>query len=210
MKISDDFKKALSQMSDKEKDKLILRLLKKDLVLTNRLYFELMQPASVEDLRENTLNQIYKQLNYVQNNFYSSAYAMMCLRDSSGLINKHLSITKDKYGEIYLQLNMLDYFLNQNAENLNARLYKKQYSLNVYIITRLYKLLSQMSSLHEDLRYDFKEILKTIAESISKIPTLMETAIFRGFDVNWLFNFNFPVNTIESQKELRANAYLKS
>ena len=29
MKISDDFKKALSEMPDKEKDKLILRLLKK-------------------------------------------------------------------------------------------------------------------------------------------------------------------------------------
>lgn len=209
MKLSDDFKKALSEMPDKEKDKLILRLLKKDLALTNRLYFELMQPASVEDLRENTLQRIYKQLNYVQNRFYSPGYAMMSLRDTSGLINEHLSITKDKYGEIYLQLNMLDYFLDQNIESLQQYTYKKQYGLNVYIISRLYKLLGQLLSLHEDLRYDFKEILETIAESMDKIPTLMDTAIFNGFDVNWLFNYDIPENIVVTQKELRANGYLK-
>lgn len=209
MKLSDDFKKALSEIPDKEKDKLILRLLKKDLALSNRLYFELMQPASVEELRENTLNRILKQLHYLKDRFYSPGYAMMCLRDSSGLINEHLSITKDKYGEIYLQLSMLNDFLDKNQENLQKHPFKKQYGLNVYVVARIYKLLGQLLALHEDLRYDFKDILETIGGKLVKIPTLMETAIFNGFDVNWLFNYDIPENIVETQKELRANGYLK-
>lgn len=209
MILTDDFKKVLSEMPDKEKDKLIIRLLKKDLALTNRLYFELMQPASVEDLRERTMNRIHGRLNYVADSFHSPGFAMMSLRETSGLINEHVSITKDKYGEIYLQLNMLDYFLDQNIENLQNYTQKKQHGLNIYIIGRLYKLLGQLLSFHEDLRYDFKEILNTIAESMGKIPTLMHTAIYNGFDVNWLFNFEIPENIIQTQKELRADGYLK-
>jgi hypothetical protein len=209
MTISDDFKKALSEMPDKEKDKLLFRLIKKDSALTKRLYFALMQPASVEDLREETLKSIHKQLDYVHARFYSPGYAMMSLRDASGLINEHLSTTKDKYGEIYLQLNMLDYFLEHNLESLQLYSYNKQNGLNIYIIARLYKLLGQLLSLHEDLRYDFKEILETIAQNIGKTPTLMETAIHNGFDVNWLFNYEIPEDIVQTQKELRANGYLK-
>ena len=40
MTFDKDFKEAISHLPSSEKDKLILRLLKKDLVLANRLYFE--------------------------------------------------------------------------------------------------------------------------------------------------------------------------
>ena len=41
MEFSKEFKAALSQFSSKEKDKLIFRLLKKDKLLSKKLYFEL-------------------------------------------------------------------------------------------------------------------------------------------------------------------------
>ena len=42
-----EFKTAIHNLSDVEKDKLILRLLRKDLDLANRLYFELVDTETV-------------------------------------------------------------------------------------------------------------------------------------------------------------------
>ena len=185
MKFSEEFKDAISNLPDKEKDKLILRLLKKDLSLANRLNFELLQPLSIEDARENAWKEISKILNY-GNIFYSPGYAMMYLRDTSGVINEHVSITKDKYGEIYLQLNMLSYFLQHQKERYNSFSASTSKKLDNYIIARLYKLLGQMLSFHEDQLYDLKEITEKIGAVMSEIPTLMRTSIFNSFNINWL------------------------
>lgn len=48
MKFDPEFKKALSQLPSGEKDKLILRLLKHDLTLANRLAFELLSADSAQ------------------------------------------------------------------------------------------------------------------------------------------------------------------
>ena len=51
MKFDQDFKDAIGRLTDKEKDKLILRLLKKDINLANQLYFQLLETRSLEQLR---------------------------------------------------------------------------------------------------------------------------------------------------------------
>jgi len=208
MKFSDEFKEAISNLPDKEKDKLILRLLKKDLSLADRLNFELLQPLSIEDARENTWKEVQKILNY-GSIFHSPGIAMMYLRDASGVINEHVSITKDKYGEIHLQLNMLSYFFQHQKERYNRFSDGPTKKLNNYIIARLYKLLGQMNSCHEDQLYDFKEITEKIGNNMSEIPTLMKTSIFNSFNINWLFDHQIPKNIVQIQKDLRANGYLK-
>lgn len=208
MKFSDEFKSAISDLPDKEKDKLILRLLKKDFSLANRLHFELLQPESIEVARENAWQRVSKILSY-GNIFYSPGYAMMYLRDASGVINEHVSITKDKYGEIYLQLKMLAYFLQQHQERYSSFSDGPTKKLNNYIIARLYKLLGQMLSFHEDQLYDFKEITEKIGNNMSEIPTLMKNSIFNNFNINWLFDLQIPTNIVQIQKDLRANGYLK-
>jgi hypothetical protein len=208
MKFSYEFKEAISNLPDKEKDKLILRLLKKDLSLADRLNFELLQPLSIEDARENTWKEVQKILNY-GSIFHSPGIAMMYLRDASGVINEHVSITKDKYGEIHLQLNMLSYFFQHQKERYNRFSDGPTKKLNNYIIARLYKLLGQMNSCHEDQLYDFKEITEKIGNNMSEIPTLMKTSIFNSFNINWLFDHQIPENIVQIQKDLRANGYLK-
>jgi hypothetical protein len=42
-----DFKKALQELPEKEKDKLILRLLRRDLDLAEKLYFELVDTDTI-------------------------------------------------------------------------------------------------------------------------------------------------------------------
>jgi len=46
-----EFETAISHLPAKEKDKLILRLLKKDLILANRLQFELVDNGNIEERR---------------------------------------------------------------------------------------------------------------------------------------------------------------
>jgi len=58
MTFEPEFKKALHLLSDADKDKLILRLLKHDLNLANQLLFELVATDSVEDRREKLKERI--------------------------------------------------------------------------------------------------------------------------------------------------------
>ena len=57
-----EFKTAIHNLSDLEKDKLILRLLRKDLDLANRLYFELVDTETVEQKREQLAKIISKKI----------------------------------------------------------------------------------------------------------------------------------------------------
>ena len=51
MKFDPEFKNAILQLPSKEKDKLLLRLLKRDVILANQLHFELISGDSVQDRR---------------------------------------------------------------------------------------------------------------------------------------------------------------
>ena len=52
MEYSKEFKQALSAFTSAEKDKLIFRLLRKDKILSQKLYFELIDPENTDDKRE--------------------------------------------------------------------------------------------------------------------------------------------------------------
>ncbi len=94
-------------MPSSEKDKLILRLLKKDLVLANQLLFQLVDTDTVEQKRTFIENELTRYLNKSMNRFYSLGIFLMDMHYASGKINDHVSITKDEYGEITLNLQFL-------------------------------------------------------------------------------------------------------
>ena len=52
MEYSKEFKAALSNFSSVEKDRLIFRLLKKDKLLSKKLYFELIDPETTDHKRD--------------------------------------------------------------------------------------------------------------------------------------------------------------
>ena len=51
MEYSKEFKAAISNFSSVEKDRLIFRLLKKDKLLSKKLYFELIDPENTDQKR---------------------------------------------------------------------------------------------------------------------------------------------------------------
>ncbi|WP_018674592.1 hypothetical protein [Riemerella columbina] len=209
MTFEKEFKEAIDALPSKEKTKLILRLLKKDLVLCNRLYFELISDESVEERRDRLKNKQLKTINRFTEYFYSPGELLMNLRDLSGEITEHLKTTKDKYGEIELLIFMLTETLKKNRENLLRFSASKNLKLNVYIVAKVFKILLLIDKMHEDERYDFKESLNVLGMEMSKNDDLMKATIYHGLDMNWLIGGEIPENISEIHKELRANGYLR-
>jgi len=209
MTFDPEFKKALQLLPSDEKDRLILRLLKRDLLLANKLRFELVDTDTVPDKREQLKNSIIKRIELATDRYYSPGYLLMEVRDISGKINEHVSITKDKPGEIILNCLMLRHLLELNNQRLGAEKYGHAYTLCIYIVARIFKILMLIQKQHEDLHIEFKEDIEIIGKLLGNNPNLMKTAIHNGLDVNWLIGFNIPENLIDIYKNLRENGFLK-
>jgi len=209
MTFDSELKKALQLLTDKEKDKLILRLLKNDLQLANRLRFELVDTDSMQDKREQLRNRIIKRIQLITERYYSAGYLLMDVREISGEINEHVSITKDKHGEISLNCLMLRHLLELNNERIALETQDKSYTLCIYIIARVFKILMLIQKQHEDLHLEFREDIEAIGEFIGNNHNLMKIAINNSLDVNWLIQFNIPKNIVEIHNNLRKDGLLR-
>ncbi|WP_291102108.1 MULTISPECIES: hypothetical protein [unclassified Flavobacterium] len=204
-----EFKEAIQNLPSAEKDKLIFRLLKHDLDLANRLHFELVNTETVEERRSAIQKEVTKAVTRMSDRFYSLGYLLMDIRDLSGTISEHVRITKDKFGEASLNIQMLNKVLKTNKIRLENSKTNDTYKINIYVIARAFKILLLVNSLHEDYLMEFKESLNELGTRISQNSSLMKTAINNGLDVNWLLEGEIPENIIAIHKEIRSNGFLK-
>ncbi|WP_439130805.1 hypothetical protein [Polaribacter sp.] len=211
MTYSKEFKEALSNLPSKEKDKLILRLLKKDLVLANRLLFELVNTDTVEDQRDKLEKRLLSFVERTAQKGHSSiGYLNFEVRDLSGLINEHVSITKDKFGEAHLNLVMLNEVLKLNRNFiLNSKPPAKRKKFCIAVMARVFKILLIINKLNDDFFIEFEENLKVLGNLISANKFLMEEAIRNGLDVNWLLIPEIPEDIVAIHKEIRESGFLK-
>ena len=204
-----EFKKAIQELPSIEKDKLIFRLLKRDLDLANRLHFELVDVETVEDKRATFEIEMLRKINYFSERFYSIGYLLQDTRFLSGDITNHVKITKDKFGEISLNMKMLNHLLLINNERIQSSPYSKAYTLCIYIIARAFKILLLIKAIDEDYFLDFREDLSTLGKLIYDNPFLMHTAIDNNLDVDWLISGEIPYDIVAIHKDIRANGFLK-
>ena len=209
MRFEKEFKEAVSNLPEKEKDKLILRLLKHDLALANQLYFELLSVQTKEERRTEMEAIVINRVADMSQSFFSPGYLLMDMRYLSGEITEHVKTTKDKLGEVSLNLLMLNEVLKQNSSrisNLNPGKFRK---IAIYIIARAFKLLVLIRSMHEDYFTDFKSDLFTLGELIGQNDHLMRTAIHNGLDVNWLLSGSIPDDIKQQHERLKQQGFLK-
>ena len=205
-----EFKEAISRLPSKEKDKLILRLLKRDIPLANRLLFELVDTQSVEDRRKIVVERIRTSIGRITEQFYRISYLNMDVRYLSGEISEHVSTTKDKYGEVSLNILLLTEVLRQNRENiLTARPPIKLYKFCVAVVARVFKILLLINKMDEDLFLDFRDDLVILGRLLVNNDKIMNAAIKNGLDINWLLLPEIPDDIIVIHKELRSNGLLK-
>ncbi len=204
-----EFKKALQELPDKEKDKLIFRLLRRDMDLAEKLHFELVDTDSIEDKRRNMETVISKDIKRFSENYHSLDYIALEMRRISGKISHHVKITKDKFGEISLNLQMLNEVIDQNSFSLSHSKPQKSIKFYNYVIVRGFKILLLINLLHEDFLLDFKDDLKKLGANISSNKMLLKTANFNSLEINWLLEAEIPENIAQIHKEIKAAGFLK-
>ncbi|MEQ8237718.1 MAG: hypothetical protein RIA69_00830 [Cyclobacteriaceae bacterium] len=186
MKIPDDLKKAIKEMPEKEKDKLLLRLIPKNLMLMNQLYFKLIEEEStMEERRESVKSKISARAAHYPKMFYSPGYLMMEMRELSGLINDHVSVTKDKHGEIELQLWLLNSLISKNLENLVDANYYSRPKFDEYIVKRAKKITTLLSKIHEDFLMDYSDDLKQLGQFFLRLK-IERVMVNENFQINHL------------------------
>lgn len=204
-----EFKKALQELPEKEKDKLIFRLLRRDMDLAEKLHFELVDTDSIEDKRRNMETAVSNDIKRFSENYHSLDYIAIEMRRISGKISHHVKITKDKFGEISLNLQMLNEVIDQNSFSLSHSKPQKSAKFYNYVIVRGFKILLLINLLHEDFLLDFKDDLKKLGANISSNKMLLKTANFNSLEINWLLEAEIPENILQIHKEIKAAGFLK-
>jgi hypothetical protein len=203
VKLTPEFKTAISYLSSTEKDKLLYRLLAKEPLLVEQLIVKLLEGnASTEDRREKMANKIKSEC--ADYELYSPGYLLMLVRDLSSQITFHCRATKDKMGEVELNLLLLNTIIEEFGEELNSFSYAKNRTLIKYILQRTIKLLGLMPKIHEDYWIELEADFKKLGLNFGDYPHLMHSAIHIGLDANWLINQEFFKDLTEQK------AYIKS
>ena len=130
---------------------------------------------------------------------------MMDMRELSGRITEHVYTTKDKYGEVSLNLLLLNEVLDKNQENLQKAPPKKREKFHAYITAKLYKTLLLLHKLHEDTIADFADTLENLGTVINKNSALQQVLVSHGFEIRWLLEADLPDNLNEVYKSYRSN-----
>lgn len=159
-----ELKEAVLNLPQKEKDKLLVRLVGKDKMLMKQLHFQLLEDQidledRIEKLKEGLATLFAKGRNSVKNIPVYSNYKELqsLIRQASGIVNEHEKITKDKYSEVDCRI----YILNEAFRRF-PRLFEKSgvhsaSKLHDYVRARIKTTINKFDKLHEDLQFDLQK-----------------------------------------------------
>lgn len=208
MEYSKEFKAALSAFSGAEKDKLIFRLLRKDKLLSKKLYFELIDPETTDTKRdameENVKEKVLLASKYIGN----TKYFLTIIRKISAEITEHVKITTDKFGDISLNLLLVNAILDYNAD-LSRQRFDNVYKLYLYIINKVFKSLILIRKLDEDYWMEIDEYLKDTEKKILENHYLQKLCINNGLDFNWLTCDRIPEDIDRIMKDIKKQGFLR-
>ena len=208
MEFSKEFKAALSQFSSKEKDKLIFRLLRKDKLLSKKLYFELIEEETTDDKRNKMESYLKERITDLSKHIGNPKYFLVLVRKLSGEITEHVKVTTDKFGDVFLNLFLVNTILEHN-DKLSRQRFDAVYKLYIYLINKIIKALIQIQKLDEDYWLEFDKILTDIDFQLHENLYLEKLCINNGLDFNWLKCENIPDHFELIVKDIRSQGFLK-
>lgn len=163
MAISEELKRAIVQMPQKEKDKLLLRLIGKDDNLVKRLEFELIEKGDTIQIRRDDIKR--NILKIAQMTHSTPGWMMMDMRNFSGDISQHVKTTKDKYGDIELTLYLLLIFFEHQSAMLLIHNSKSD-SCAEYIAKKTDGLLKKLNKFDPDYFVDFERDMQKLLDYV--------------------------------------------
>ena len=208
MEYSKEFKQALSEFSSKEKDKLIFRLLRKDKLLSKKLYFELIEEETTDDKRNKMESYLKERITDLSKHIGNPKYFLVLVRKLSGEITEHVKVTTDKFGDVFLNLFLVNTILEHN-DKLSRQRFDAVYKLYIYLINKIIKALIQIQKLDEDYWLEFDEILTDIDFQLHENLYLEKLCINNGLDFNWLKCENIPDHFELIVKNIKSEGFLR-
>ncbi|RFS15409.1 hypothetical protein [Emticicia sp. C21] len=164
-KIPKELEKAILGLPAKEKDKILLRLIGRNELLTQQLQYQLLENESfLEDRRD----EIKKSIQRVSKMHHDTpGWLMMDMRELNSRITMHVKVTKDKYGEVELTLYLLNAFF-ENQSKLLEKYSSKSDTVALYIAKRTEFVLKKLPKLHEDYYIEFERDVNKLLERVYK------------------------------------------
>ncbi|ASK30811.1 deoxyuridine 5'-triphosphate nucleotidohydrolase [Chryseobacterium sp. T16E-39] len=208
MEYSKEFKAALSNFSSIEKDRLIFRLLKKDKLLSKKLYFELIDTETTDQKRAQMEEIIKEKVLFASKYLSNPKYFLVLIRKISAEITEHIKVTTDKFGEVSLHLFLINKILDHNSQ-LSHQRFDNVYKLYLYLINKLIKALLTIKKLDEDYWMEFDEPLEELENKIKINHYLQKLCINNSFDFNWMKSDQIPENLDLMIKEIKSQGFLK-
>ena len=167
--INPDLKRAITQLSENEKDKLLLKLVAKDDLLIERLEFELIEQGQTVEERRLVIREFIDRTVRLKQD--TAGWVMMDMRVISGYITRHLKVTKDKYGEVELGLYMLNRFFEERPDQLRAYNTRTD-KCALYIAKRTEQVLKKILKMNPDYHIEFMDDMNTLLERLyTNCPT---------------------------------------
>lgn len=164
MKLSEhkELKAEILSLSPKEKDKLLLRLVAKDKVLTERLHFLLLEDEGSLSDRVATIKE---EIEYTNKGLTIAKDVLLNLRKLIKLINHFLKVTKANFEEVELRI----FLLNNTPTSVHSsfRNYKNyEQVFAVFFVKSVLATLRKFEKLHEDLQFDLREDLNNLLNKV--------------------------------------------
>ncbi len=209
MKFNEDFKVALSQLPSVEKDRLLWRLIKRDVLLARRLEFELLAPYAAIDKRNELAELIRTEIAYFAERGWRVSEILTQCRGFSGDITRHVYITKDKVGEIYLNFVLLQEAFGLLNNPMFKYSWRNAQKYVVYMTNKLYRTCILIEKLHVDYHIELEDDAHKLGEIITANDNLMQYMKSVKFDVNWLLRFDFPEELDKHYKEIKQMGLLR-
>lgn len=208
MEYSKEFKAALSNFSSIEKDRLIFRLLKKDKLLSKKLYFELIDTENVDQKRSQIEDIIDEKVIAASKYISNGKYFLLLIRKISAEITEHVKVTTDKYGDISLNLYLVNEILRNN-EKLNQQRFDVIYKMYIYLMNKIVKALILTKKIDEDYWMEIDQILEEVETKIHENKYLEKLFINNGIDFNWLKCERIPDHFDLIIKDIKSQGFLK-
>lgn len=203
MEYSKEFRQAINAFSSVQKDRLIIRLLKKDRILSEKLYFELIDPDTQDEKRAQMETLVKNEVAAASNYLNNAKYFLRLIRKISSKITEHVKITSDKLGEVSLNLLLVNEILTLTKH------FRDGYKLYIYLLNKIFRMLVLTQKLDADYFLELNESFEQLHERILKNSELAQLALHHGLDLNWLQPENIPEHIAIIQKDLKSDGFLR-
>jgi len=159
-----ELKKAVLDLPQKEKDKLLVRLISKDKMLIKQLHFQLLENEydledRIEKLRQQLAQLFDIGLSQIANTAHHNNFIALSklVKQASGLVNEHEKVTKDKNSEVEFRCYILKRAIADYDRLFDSSYQSAAHKLHKYITGRIKHAVGKFSKLHEDFQFDYRE-----------------------------------------------------